>query len=131
MRISCRPYGLKVNSSIIYLIPGFLFLIMAVIGVVMPVIPTVPFLLIALWCFAKSSDSLNQRIRNSFLGRKYIGELNFRKGMILRNKLKILVPVIGLLCILFVLSDNMIVRTMIVLAVVIKTVVFIRIKTIH
>lgn len=131
MRISCRPYGLKVNSSIIYLIPGFLFLIMAVIGVVMPVIPTFPFLLIALWCFAKSSDSLNQRIRNSFLGRKYIWELNFRKGMILRNKLKILVPVIGLLCILFVLSDNMIVRTMIVLAVVIKTVVFIRIKTIH
>ena len=35
-----------------------------VVGVILPVIPTVPFLLIAVWAFARSSPALRQKILN-------------------------------------------------------------------
>ena len=43
---------------------GWLALIIGTIGIVLPVMPTVPFLLVAAWAFAKSSPELRNRIRN-------------------------------------------------------------------
>ncbi|SNT74991.1 YbaN family protein [Paracoccus seriniphilus] len=42
---------------------GALFLGLAIIGIALPVVPTVPFLLVAAWAFAKSSPELRRRIR--------------------------------------------------------------------
>ncbi|MDP3963979.1 MAG: YbaN family protein [bacterium] len=39
---------------------GMLFLAFGVIGAFLPIIPTVPFLLVAAACFARSSDRLHQ-----------------------------------------------------------------------
>ncbi len=43
---------------------GWLAVLLALIGVALPVIPTVPFLLVAAWAFARSSPELRQRILN-------------------------------------------------------------------
>lgn len=37
-------------------------LLLAIIGIALPVMPTVPFLLVAAWAFSKSSPQLRQRI---------------------------------------------------------------------
>ncbi|CAM3167010.1 YbaN family protein [Paracoccus nototheniae] len=46
----------------LWLIVGWLFLGMGIIGVALPVMPTVPFLLVAAWAFARSSPVLHRRI---------------------------------------------------------------------
>ncbi|WP_265501195.1 YbaN family protein [Paracoccus beibuensis] len=45
-----------------WLVIGWLFTVLAMIGIPLPVIPTVPFLLVAAWAFAKSSPALQQQI---------------------------------------------------------------------
>lgn len=37
---------------------------MAVAGIILPILPTTPILLVAVWAFGKSSPELAQRIRN-------------------------------------------------------------------
>lgn len=42
---------------------GAVFLILALVGIALPVMPTVPFLLVAAWAFAKSSPELRRKIQ--------------------------------------------------------------------
>jgi uncharacterized membrane protein YbaN (DUF454 family) len=37
---------------------------LAILGIILPIMPTVPFLLVAVWAFSKSSPELAMRIRN-------------------------------------------------------------------
>ena len=55
----------------IYICVGFLAVILGIIGVILPGIPTVPFLLVALFCFERSSKKYHDMILNN----KYFGKV--------------------------------------------------------
>lgn len=46
----------------LYLAGGMLALLLAAIGVALPIMPTVPFLLVAVFCFARSNPEIEKRI---------------------------------------------------------------------
>ena len=61
----------------LFIILGFICVALGVLGIFLPVLPTTPFLLLAAWLFAKSSDKLY----NKLLENKYVGNYikNFRE----------------------------------------------------
>ena len=61
----------------LFIILGFICVAFGVLGIFLPVLPTTPFLLLAAWLFAKSSDKLY----NKLLENKYVGNYikNFRE----------------------------------------------------
>lgn len=48
----------------VYLIAGMASVVLGVIGILLPIMPTVPFLILAAWCFGKSNPAFEQRLLN-------------------------------------------------------------------
>ena len=46
----------------VYLLSGFTALALGAIGVVLPLLPTVPFVIVAAFCFARSSPQLERKL---------------------------------------------------------------------
>lgn len=56
-------------TRFVYIVAGWLFVFLALLGVALPLLPTTPFLLVAAACFAKSSPALYQwLLRNKLFG---------------------------------------------------------------
>ena len=114
----------------IFLIIGFVMLALGAVGCILPILPTVPFLLLASFCFLKSSQRLSQWFQQTKLYKKHVYRFKTQKGMTLKAKLCILIPVYLMLITLFVLKDILAMRIAIVVLLIAKTIVFMKIKTI-
>jgi len=79
-------------KKVLYLTAAFICFGLGAIGVVLPVLPTTPFLLLASFCFAKGSS----RFHNWFLGtkiyRQHLESFVNSRAMTLKTKVTILIP---------------------------------------
>jgi len=117
-------------KKVLFTILGFLSFVLAAIGCIVPILPTVPFLLISSFCFVKTSDKINKWFQNSKLYKKHVIPFKEKKGMTLKAKLMILLPVYAVLVVLFIWKEILAMRIVIALVLIAKTIVFIKIKTI-
>ncbi len=78
---------ITIKKSVLILL-GTLSLILGVIGLFLPVLPTTPFLLLTAWLYAKSS----QRLYHWLLNNKYFGDYikRYREGLGIPLKTKII-----------------------------------------
>ena len=86
-------------KKILYMIVGCISLGLGIIGVILPILPTVPFVLLAAFCFARSSERLNGWFKNTKLYR----ENNIKNGMTKRVKIRIMCSVTLLMSIGFIM----------------------------
>lgn len=91
-------YG-GIMKKILYMIVGCISLGLGIIGVILPILPTVPFVLLAAFCFARSSERLNGWFKNTKLYR----ENNIKNGMTKRVKIRIMCSVTLLMSIGFIM----------------------------
>lgn len=109
---------------------GFTSLLVGCIGIVIPMLPTTPFLILSSFCFLKSSERINKWFESTKVYNKHLKNFKDNKGMTLKAKLYILIPVYIILLTLFFFKDILMMRITIIVLLSIKTIVFIKIKTI-
>ena len=75
----------------LYIAAGVLALLLGILGLFLPLLPTTPFLLLASWCFARGSD----RLHGWLLSHRVFGEYlrNFEAGRGIPLKAKIVATV--------------------------------------
>lgn len=70
----------------LYLAAGFLSIVLGIIGAILPVMPTAPFILLASWCFAQSSPRFHAYLRNHPRFGHYVRNWEDRRAMPRRAK---------------------------------------------
>ena len=87
----------------IYAILGIISFILGSIGTIIPLLPTVPFYLLATYCFARSSKRLNDWFKNTKFYQENLQDFVVCKAMSLKAKVRIMASVTLLMFIGFVL----------------------------
>lgn len=72
----------------LFILAGGISVVLGTIGIVVPGLPTTPFVLLASWCFYKSSTRLQAWLLQSFLG-KYIIDYQQKGGITTRKRIYI------------------------------------------
>ena len=106
----------KVRHAL-WAVGGFLCFALGMVGVVLPILPTTPFILVAAFCFARSSTRLNNWFKGTKVYTHVLEGYVTKRSMTLRAKLTILIPVTVLLVIGFALMGRVPVGRLILAAV--------------
>ena len=90
-------------KKILYVILGGIGVGLGAVGAVLPLLPSFPFLLLAAFCFARSSEKLNSWFINTKLYKENLESYVQGKGITRKTKIKIMVTVTILMSIGFIM----------------------------
>lgn len=122
---------MKNPIRIIWLILGFAAIGIGAVGVVLPVLPTTPFLLLASFCLAKGSERFHNWFTQTKLYKTHLDDFVKTRSMTLKSKFTILLPASAMLILAFIMMPNWYGRGFIIFLIIFKYVYFFtRIKTI-
>ena len=107
-------------SKKIYIAAGFLALGLGWLGVILPVFPTTPFLLLASFCFAKGSDKFDKWFKGTNIYKKYLESYVKTRSMTLKQKWTILLFAYFMMLFPLIFVDKWIVKIIIIAVMILK-----------
>lgn len=91
----------------VFLTIGAISFALGTAGIILPLLPTVPLYMLALFCLARGSERLHKMFLESSLYQKTVGAYERDKALTLRTKLSILASVTTIMAIGAYFSQNM------------------------
>ena len=91
----------------IFLTIGAISFVLGTAGIVIPLLPTVPFYMLTLFCLARGSERFHKMFLESSLYQKTVGAYERDKALTLRTKLSILLSVSTIMAIGAYFSQDM------------------------
>ena len=118
-------------KKIIFVIVGFISLLLGIMGTVLPILPTVPFLLLASYCFARGSNKFEVWFKSSKIYKKYLENFILNKSMTLKQKIYISTFTDIMIAFPLVILNNLYIKLFLIIVIIFKYYYFIfKIKTI-
>ena len=92
--------------KVLYFIVGCIGLGLGALGAALPLLPAFPFLMLAALCFARSSEKLDNRFRNTKLYKNNLESFVQGRGMTKKTKIKIMITVTLLMSVGFAMMGS-------------------------
>ena len=90
-------------KRILYIILGCVGVGLGAIGAVVPMLPAFPFLMLAAFCFARSSEKLDRWFKGTKLYQDNLADYVAGKGMTVKTKVRIMITVTLLMSVGFIM----------------------------
>ena len=84
-------------KKLLLILAGCASLGLGIVGIVLPILPTVPFFLLTLFCFTNSSDRLKEWFLSTKFYKNQLESFVKKEGMRLKTKLAIIITVTALM----------------------------------
>ncbi|WP_299093110.1 DUF454 family protein [uncultured Metabacillus sp.] len=121
---------IKIVKSL-YIFLGFFFFGLGLLGIILPLLPTTPFLLLASFFFVKGSEKFEIWFKGTDVYKNHLEGFVKNKAMTLKQKLTILIFADCMIAIPFFLVDSILIRVILLIIVGYKYYYFIwKIKTV-
>lgn len=106
--------------NLIFIILGMVSVGLGILGVILPVLPTTPFLILASFCFSKGSDKFDLWLKNTGIYKKYAEDFVKTRSMPLGRKIKLMIISDIMLSFPFITTDITYLRIFIIIIVIFK-----------
>lgn len=90
-------------KKLLYIILGCIGVGLGAVGAVVPMLPAFPFLMLAAFCFARSSEKLDRWFKGTKLYQDNLADYVAGKGMTVKTKVRIMITVTLLMSIGFIM----------------------------
>lgn len=115
----------------LYIFVGLICVVLGAIGVILPILPTTPFLLLASACFVKGSDRFDKWFKGTKLYKNNLESFVNNRSMTMKTKVRILLFADIMLLFPLVIIDSLIMKFVLIFIILFKLYYFMfRIKTI-
>ena len=111
---------MKKIKKYMYVTAGIISVILGSIGVILPVLPTTPFLLLASFCFAKGSKRFENWFKSTKLYKKHLESFVNNRAMTLKQKWTLLLFADFMMMFPLIILDSLIVKGIIVIVILCK-----------